>query len=211
MTDFIITDTHERLFALSAIELLAAVFRGPDGDGWAAIVRDGVPQLLDKTPSGASHHTATLENLQQSLPDQSEKDDRFTELETDYVRLFVAGADGVPAPPYESCHLGDAPRIMGDAALSMRSRLNECGLEVSLESNEPPDHIALEFEYLYHLLATAWSENRPELEAKGRDFARLDMLPWVKRFRSALAGADPHAAYLHAADLAVAVLRDIGG
>lgn len=100
---------------------------------------------------------------------------------------------------------------MGEAARAMQARLAESGLEVSLDSNEPPDHIALEFEYLYHLLATAWSEDNPSLEAAGREFAGQTMLPWVRRFRAAVLGGDPHPVYACASELAVTILKQVAG
>lgn len=211
MPDFSITDVDERLFFLNSAELLVAIFRGPDTDGWAAIFSAGLPELVSQVPKSSAELTATLNKLQDSLLVSSEIGEPFSDLQTEYVRLFVAGSGGVIAPLYESCHLGAAPRIMGDAALAMRSRLGECGLEVSLESNEPPDHISLELEYLYHLLASAWSDNRPELEVRARDFARLDMLPWVRRFRDSLGQGTPHPVFLCAADLTIALLGAVGG
>ncbi len=210
MSEFLITDTDQRIASLNVIELLATIFRGPDSDGWAAILDVGVPELLAHAPEKLAHLTDSLHNLQDSRPDPSEIAS-LTVLETEYVRLFIAASGGVTAPLYESCHLGEAPRIMGDSAVSMRSRLGECGLEVALDSNEPPDHISIELEYLYHLLATAWADDDPALEAKGREFARLEMLPWVRRFRDALSQSEPHPVYLHAADLAVMILTEIGG
>lgn len=211
MSDSTIRAHDERLFLLNAIELVAAIFRGPDKAGWTSIFDSGLPELIKSVPQKTGHLTVTLNNLQDSRPTLSEIQDSLAILETEYVRLFVAAGGGIAAPLYESCHLDTAPHIMGDSALSMRSRLNQCGLEVALESNEPPDHISLELEYLYHLLATAWTENNPALEAMGREFARLDMLPWVRRFRTALIKGAPHPVYANTADFTVAVLETIGG
>jgi len=211
MSDFNISDTDERVFLLNNLELLTAIFRGPDSEGWTAIISTGLPELMARSTHGGADLTHSLNNLQEALPTSSKIPDGLSDLETEYVRLFVAGRGGIVAPLYESCHLGDAPRIMGDAALSMQSRLNECGLEVSLESNEPPDHLSLELEYIYHLLVTGWSDNKPELENKAQEFAKLEMLPWLRRFRDALNNGEPHPAYSTSADLAIDVLKMISG
>lgn len=211
MADCIITNTEVRLFLLNSIELAAAIFRGPNTQDWEAIRDSGIPQLLSQAPDEPEQLTATLEKLQDSIPTRSEISSELEILETEYVRLFVSAGGGIIAPLYESCHLSDAPRIMGDSALSMQSRLNECDLEVSLDSNEPPDHLSLELEYLYHLLATAWTDNNSGLETKARDFARHEMLPWVKRFHESLVSGTPHPVYDHAARLAEEVLQRIGG
>jgi len=96
----------------------------------------------------------------------------------------------------------------GELAETLDS-LAASGLAVDLDSNEPPDHLAIELEYLYHLLATGWSGDDPTPAAQGGEFAATVMLPWVRRFRDALAGADPHAVFLAAADLVVASLESV--
>ncbi len=209
MSDFSITETNERVFTLNVIELLAAIFRGPDTDGWKAIFTAGLPELLTQVPEEPRHLTPSLQDLQDSTPSKSDFDNSI--LETEYVRLFIAGRGGVIAPLYESCHLREAPRIMGDAALSMRSRLGAAGLEISLDSNEPPDHISIELEYIYHLLSTGWTTNDPTLEAKAQEFARCDMLPWVNRFTTTLEQGAPHPIYLNAAKLTEEILQLISG
>lgn len=208
MTDFIVSDTDERVFILNNIELLTAMFHGPTADGWVALFDSGLPELLKRAPLSGGHLTDSLARLQDSRPLLS----RIIEdqlLETEYVRLFVAAEGGVPAPLYESCHRNESPRTMGASALSMRTRLAEAGLEVALDSNEPADHLCIELEYLYHQLTTSWSEGRPDREAAACVFARDVMLPWVRRFREAVSGADPAAPFLCGADHLVALLEHL--
>lgn len=211
MTDFAMRDPDERVFCLSGLELGAAIFNGPDKDGWAAIIDAGLPELLARSFQSVAHLTAVLEKLQHSLPRQSVLPRGLDELETEYVRLFIAGAGGVVAPLYASCHQGDAPQVMGKSAQSMQSRLIEAGLAVDTDSNEPPDHLSIELEYLYNRLGRAWLDDDSTLESEARAFARGEMLPWVRRFRDTLAGGTPHPAYLHSADFVVALLGAIGG
>lgn len=211
MTDFAITDTDERVFFLSGVELATVIFRGPDAVGWSGIIETGLPELLSRAPRSAAHLTAILHKLQQSLPEASILPRGLEALETEYVRLFIAGAGGVVAPLYESCHQDGAPRVMGDSALVMQNRLVEAGLAVSTESNDPPDHLAIELEYLYHRLGRAWIDDEADQEDEARSFARQEMLPWLRRFRQALAGGEPHPVYLHAADFTVALVETIGG
>jgi len=211
MSDCTVTDVDERVFHLSVTELVAAIFHGPDADGWAAIFEVGLPELVARAPQKLDHLMGLLKNLQDSQPMPLETVAKVSLLETEYVRLFISASGGVTASLYESCHLGAAPRIMGDSALSMRSRLNECGLEIALDSNEPPDHISIELEYLYYLFATAWAEEDVVLEVKAREFTRLEMVPWIRRFRDKLAQGEPHPVYLNTADLTVALLKELGG
>lgn len=200
--------SEERVFLLNAIELCVAIFRGPDSDGWAAVVGSALPEMLSHAPHDAGNLTASLKNLQESLPGLPVD---ASGLETAYVSLFIAAGGGVAAPLYQSCHMGGKPRTMGESALAMRARLENAGLEIALASNEPADHLSIELEYLYHLLSTGWAENEPALIHEGANFAGTVMLPWVRAFREKLAAADPHPVYLHATDIVLTALEDVSG
>jgi TorA-specific chaperone len=193
----------EQIFLLNAIELVVAVFRGPSQAGWQALFETGLPELRGQVPPRFAHLTAILDNLQDAAPGDP---DKLGDLETEYVRLFIAASGGVAAPLYESCHTEAAPRVMGQSALAMRQRLAEAALEVSGPANEPPDHLAVELEYLYHLLATAWAQNDGDSEACGLTFAHEVMRPWTGRFAHALEVGLPHPAYAATAGLLLALL-----
>jgi len=204
----VINDVDEQIYLLNTIELAAAVFRGPDADGWAGLIEAGLPFMADLSLKRPGHLTTTLLKLQ-GAASSADRAGLVHELLTEYVRLFVAGRGGVVAAPYESCHGGGKAAVMGESALAMRNRLAAAGLEIALDSNEPPDHIALELEYLYHLLSSAWTGADGALEAEGRAFAGQVMLPWVRRFREALLAGEPHPVYEHVADLTVGLLEAV--
>jgi len=208
MSDPVINKVDEQVYLLNTIELLAAVFRGPDADGWAALLESGLPALCRLSLKRLGHLTATLHKLQDAVS-ASDRRELIDALQTEYVRLFVAGQGGVVAPPYESCHQVGKATMMTDVTLAMRQRLDDAGLEIALDSNEPPDHIALELEYLYHLFATAWADGNGELEAEARSFAAGTMLPWVSRFREMLMQGEPHPVFPCSADLAVTLLEAV--
>ncbi|WP_338669141.1 TorD/DmsD family molecular chaperone [Pseudodesulfovibrio methanolicus] len=199
--------SQSKIVLLNLMELCAAVFRGPDEQGWRELATLGLPELFGRVQNFPALPAAPLEGMQAALAPYAETGD-FSPLETEYVRLFIAGPGGVPAPLYESCHLDGAPRTMGQSALAMRDRLAEAGLEISLPSNEPPDHLALELEYLFHLCAEGWTGD-PALAEKAALFADEVMVPWVGRFRDTLAGAGPDPVYLAAADAVLALLRAV--
>ena len=198
------SNTDARIFALNSIELLAAIFRGPDAEQWAALSKTGMPELLAQSDSSSE-----LAALNTALTNSLSTPEGISQLETEYVRLFIAAGGGIAAPLYQSCHQGEN-HVMGDSALAMRDRLDQAGLEVALDSNEPPDHISIQLEYLYHLLASAWSGETPPLEAEGRAFAAQTMLPWATLFCDALAKADASTVYACAGKLTVATLTDLG-
>ncbi|WP_319582388.1 molecular chaperone TorD family protein [uncultured Pseudodesulfovibrio sp.] len=200
--------SQSKIVLLNLMELCAALFRGPDERGWRELATHGLPELLGRVQDFPAFPAAPLKALRDGLAPYVETED-FSPLEAEYVRLFIAGPGGVPAPLYESCHQADAPRTMGQSALAMRDRLTEAGLEISLDSNEPPDHLALELEYLFHLCAEGWT-NDPALADKAILFAAKDMTPWVARFREALAGAAPDPVYLAGADTTLTLLSKLG-
>ncbi|TDT80557.1 TorA-specific chaperone [Pseudodesulfovibrio indicus] len=199
--------SQSKIVLLNLMELCVAVFRGPGREDWSRLADTALPQLLDHVQAFPGFPSGPLRDMAHALAPLAESGD-FSDLETEYVRLFIAGPGGIPAPLYESCHLGNERRTMGRSALDMRDRLAAAGLSVALDSNEPPDHLTLELEYLYHLCAEGWASD-PALAEQAEAFAAQVMLPWVRRFRDALAGADPHPVYLGAADIVVAVLERV--
>ena len=199
--------SQSKVVLLNLTEVCAAVFRGPDERGWRELATLGLPDLLGRVQDFPAHTAAPLKALRDALAPYAETGD-FSPLEAEYVRLFIAGPGGVPAPLYESCHLDGAGRTMGLSALAMRDRLAEAGLEISLDSNEPPDHLALELEYLFHLCATGWTDD-PALSDEAARFAGEVMAPWVGRFRDKLDGADADPVYLAGADATLALLSAV--
>ena len=70
-------------------------------------------------------------------------------LKIDFTRLFV-GPFKVLAPPYGSIYLEDG-KIMGESTLDVRDWYEKEGLDISI--NDAPDHIAMELEFMYYLVA----------------------------------------------------------
>ena len=135
-----------KLFLLNLMELGVTVFRGPDEGVWAELATHALPELLDRVQKISTFPAGPVRELADTLASRAHADD-FSPLETEYVRLFIAGPGGIPAPLYESCHQETESRTMGRSALAMRDRLDQAGLVISLDSNEPPDHLTLELEY----------------------------------------------------------------
>ncbi|WFS62890.1 molecular chaperone TorD family protein [Pseudodesulfovibrio thermohalotolerans] len=196
-----------KLFLLNLMELGVTVFRGPDEQVWAELATHALPELLGRVQKIPEFPAEPVEALAETLASRARSGD-FPQLETEYVRLFIAGPGGIPAPLYESCHQDTESRTMGQSALAMRDRLARAGLEISLDSNEPPDHLTLELEYLFHLCAEEWSGETASEEQAAR-FVGEVMLPWVRRFRKALADANPDPAFLASADIVVALLEAV--
>ncbi|WP_319541149.1 molecular chaperone TorD family protein [uncultured Pseudodesulfovibrio sp.] len=198
--------SESKLHILKLLELCVTIFRGPNADEWSTLATVGVPELIVRVQKNSDTLLAPIQKLNQLLTDIT--DEKTSVLETEYVRLFIAGPGGIPAPLYASCHLGTTPRTMGQSALDMQNRLQQAGLEISLDSNEPADHLTIELEFLFYLLSEGWF-NQSEQADQGIEFAESVMLPWVRRFRDALNTASPHPVFACAADITVAMLEAV--
>jgi TorA maturation chaperone TorD len=69
-------------------------------------------------------------------------------LKIDYTRLFI-GPFKLLAPPYGSVYL-EENRIMGDSTIDIGKWYEKEDLNVLI--NGPPDHIAMELEFMYYLV-----------------------------------------------------------
>jgi TorA maturation chaperone TorD len=98
--------------------------------------------------------------LIQKVVDVAQTDNFFTKLKAcipsdlgleslkiDYTRLFI-GPFKLLAPPYGSVYLEDN-RIMAESTIDVRNWYEKEGLNVVI--NDPPDHIAMELEFMYYL------------------------------------------------------------
>lgn len=132
--------------------LLSACFYPPDR---RRLIEDRVglelAERLRELHPGADVAWNAAALLHQDLFARSELE---LELETDHAALFV-GPFALKAAPYGSVYLEGGRRLMGDTTLAARAAYAAAGLTVTL--HEPPDHIAIELEFM-HFLATRAAE-----------------------------------------------------
>ncbi len=72
-------------------------------------------------------------------------------LEVEYTRLFISTYPSVPCPPYESYYKSNEKLLMREEAVKINKLYREYGVDLSEKFNEPPDHIALELEFMHFL------------------------------------------------------------
>lgn len=104
------------------------------------------------------------------------------ELSLEYCRLFV-GPGPLACPPYGSVYR-DGGVVMGPSTLATISFYEEQSLSVSLK--EPPDHIAVELEFMAHLCGEAAQavdahEHRNWLMLQ-KAFLQGHLLAWAPEF-----------------------------
>ncbi len=75
----------------------------------------------------------------------------LSDLEAEYIRLFVTDIGGVKAPPYASFYL--EKRLMGRSSEKFLNFIKHCGYEIDENIIKgPPDHVSLEIGFLSRLL-----------------------------------------------------------
>ena len=77
-------------------------------------------------------------------------------------------------------------------------------------THDPPDHLAVELEFLYFLLTKGWIEHHEACATEAVSFASTTMLPWVNALRERLRSREPSGFYAWLISLIIAVLQYIG-
>ena len=78
-------------------------------------------------------------------------------LRVEHARLFV-GPHKLPAPPYGSVYLEKGRMVMGRSTVDVVAFYRSEGIHVDDEAAELPDHIAVELEFVHHLIARELAE-----------------------------------------------------
>ena len=165
-----------------------------------------MPDILENFTPGSVASFTDLRNFKDA-------DSLYDYLETAYVRLFISHRHGIAAPLYESCYHGVEPgdkgSLMGEPALKMKQRFESKGLSLDSNIHEPPDHLAIELEYLYFLLSKGWEDQDGALIAEAGSFAAETMLPWVSKLQKQIASQMPDHFYFFWVSILIAVLHRI--
>jgi len=207
----------EQLTALVAgVRVLSELFWGPNLQKCHEILDGTYFQPLTTLESVLEFHPPdVLQRIESELKNYTDANSRFQYLETGYVRLFISHRDGIAAPLYESCYFGveagDTAPLMGKPALRMKQRFESKGLLVDSNIHEPPDHLAIELEFLYFLLEKGRSDYDRKLIAEASSFSSDVMLPWTSKLQERLAVESECRFYFLITSILTAVLYFISG
>jgi TorA maturation chaperone TorD len=131
-------------------------------------------------------------------------------VEQAYVRLFVVSPDGI-CPPYASHYL--APGAPAQVMAEVEGEYARAGFSVPPSLGEPPDHIAVELEFMGLLCAEeaeAWNRRSPgdAVQRLDREASFLDrhLSRWFAEFFDQVAALDGGGFYTLATDAARAFL-----
>ncbi|MGD9043420.1 MAG: molecular chaperone TorD family protein [Desulfobacterales bacterium] len=201
---------------LQLLKEMSIVFWGPDQEKCVALLKESVFHPFEKISALPGFQISkTLTEIKSVLKKFTSADALYLYLEEAYVRLFLSDIKGVTAPLYASCYAntksGEKGLLMGEPAIDMKSRFESKGLSLSNEIHEPPDHISIELEYLYFLLAKGWSDGDKDLINEASTFAAEVMLPWVSEFQARLVVEKECRFYPLMASILAAILEIIAG
>lgn len=180
-----------------AYRLLAACFYQPDRE---LFVEENLCANLADLMQEISLPAAgeACRRMAQSLAENSQE-----ELLIEYSGLFL-GPFGAPAHPYGSVYLEQDRKLMGDSTMEVLKLYAESG--VTYEGDEPPDHIAIELEFMGFLegrIAQAIGESN---QADRADFSAIR----ARFFNRLLASWAPILGNILKEQATLAFYRDLG-
>ncbi len=178
-------------------KLLAACFYEPEKPLFLEErVGEKIGLLLDtQVPDGAGaarHMQKDLEGLTQE------------QMSIDHAALFV-GPFELLAAPYGSVYIERKRSVMGDSTMNAAQFYQE--VDLSLDIQEPPDHIVIELEFMYYLCNREVSATRDGQFDEANRFKNMQarfynqaMKPWVGKFCDAIRAGTDNAFYVHLAE-----------
>lgn len=176
---------------METLQIMSAFFWGPEPEQCNNMLRESfwlpiervIPWLEPPSP-------AVFNEIKMLVNHFTDADPLFHYLEEVYIRLFISDPKGLRTPLYASCYAGEesgkiAP-LMGEPALAMKERFRSKGLSLADTIHDPPDHLAIELEFLYFLLEKGWAERDNLLLEEAFSFSSEIMLPWVIKLQERL-------------------------
>lgn len=158
---------------------------------------DEDPELLRQAVSGLP---AQLADSGRRLADAWEAARRDGQaLDLAHARLFL-GPFEILASPYASTYLEPEGRLMGEVSNRVAACYAEAGLEPGRQPVEVPDHIALEWEFLYYLGYRALETGEAAWTDRFTRFVREHLGLWTLQLAEQMRRADQHPFYNTLAD-----------
>lgn len=155
------------------------------------------PELLSalRTPGMTEALTDCGVNVSEALPDVGD-DVLLGDLATAYTHAFV-----VSLSPYESMQKGEG-QLWGPSTVAVQAFVQEVGLEITGENNLPPDHLAMELEFMHHLtdaeaqaIELKNNDIRNTAKQKQKFFLRKHLGLWAITFFDSLQEVATHPFY----------------
>jgi TorA maturation chaperone TorD len=189
---------HARIYRVLGEQYL----RPPDREHVDAVA-DWAAEWRRSAPSLPSSFDSALERIE-----TGKKTDEDT-LRTAFTHLFRGISEGnTPAPPYESLYVDG--QFFSQTTTEIQQGYRWAGTDVDdSQSNEPPDHLGIELQFLGELVAMAGSDTGPdEPDLDDAQWWLLDehLTEWLPAYHARLQREDPPEYYAGLLDLALAVV-----
>ena len=190
----------EEFIRASVYHVLSRGFSSPlEMDrGHLEVLEDLLPYLQDELESAA---ITLLDEWKAALKDEEK-------LTLAYTRLFL-GPFIVQCPAYASIYLEPDQKLMGEVSAYVADKYATAGLGPGEGPREAPDHITLEWEFMYYLTyryiesgEAIWSEKRSA-------FYNDHMLKWLPAFSKRFEEADSIGFYRAVFQFMSVVIREI--
>ena len=134
-------------------------------------------------------------------------------LGEEYMRVFQHSPGGTPCLPYESVYVDPGRQAAGWVMVLLQQEYAAAGLAVSPAMNEPPDHVAVELEFMAFLCgqeAEAWGREAMTDSARALErqaaFLRRHLGLWFPELAQRVATADGQGLYSVVAETAKAFI-----
>jgi len=206
----------EKQALLLSVQMMTELFWGPTRKQCDVLLLtsqwDPVETMLPVLDSSAIQ---AVESIKAFLDSSANCQTLYESLEEEYVRFFINDRQGIRTPLYASCYAepdsAERTPLMGESALAMQRRFQSKGLSLAEDVGEPPDHLAIELEYLYFLLDKGWDDNDDRLITEASSFAAGVMIPWlVKLDQGITINEPPGRFYPSLVSLLISLLQFIG-
>lgn len=111
-----------------------------------------------------------------------------------YARLFL-GPFEILAPPYASFYLEPDQQLMGEVSQHVARAYAKAGLGPGQGPREAPDHVALEWEFMYYLTHQYVTTGEEQWREQRRTFRSTHVYQWMPSLAKAIAIAGEHDFY----------------
>lgn len=178
-------------------KLLAACFYEPDKQ---LFIEEALGEKLEQVLGQVAPDCVTFAR---QMKNTLKKTDQNT-LSIEHAALFV-GPFELIAAPYGSVYIEKKRTVMGKSTISAAQYYQDAGLSVDIK--EPPDHIAIELEFMHYLcfkeaaaIRDGQTENGRQLKEKQKHFYFTALKPWAGKFCEAIRAGTGNEFYINVAN-----------
>jgi TorA maturation chaperone TorD len=164
--------------------LLAACYYSPNASLFEEDCCASLAILLEGKSAEAVQHARAAADALKGVSAEA--------LAVEHARLFV-GPFQLVAPPYGSIYLDETKTVMGDSTARVAAFYHKCGLHLTDDFHELPDHIAVELEFMSFLAfkqreaeTSGNADDVAQAKSLQREFLRTFLLPWLPLFTMAV-------------------------